>query len=868
MRTLLRPALFLLLFTAFAAPAQQAPQPAPPNPIPPGAPRPTRQPPTAQPQGAVPQPGARPPTAPVPASPRNAPTPGMNVIGFTATPLGEVLEEYYRVTGRRVLRDRGLENVTVNIEVPGEFTEAEYLDIIEKGLLMHGYALVPSGENLFKLVAAEGDGSPSRQNVPLILREEELPQTDQVVTHVLQLRHLDAQDAATAFQQIIPPHSYGKIAAIPNARALIITEASQTIRAYLTLAKQVDLPPDQTRHKTIHLERADAEEVAGQLADLLGLDAAGSKSGGPSASRGTPQGTYAPPGTPAPTPPLPKAATGAPQTVSSAAIVGTGAEAAPPKIQAITRTNSLLVVARPMDIEYIESLIKELDAESPTRGFVSRRLDYIPLATFLNIASKALMRNSKDAAGATAGGATQTTTTTTPVSSAGGNAFGSGTGGFGGGYGGRYGGGGGFGGSLTGGGFSGGSQPLDLEITKKADSAIIGKTLVIVDPGSSKFIASGPPDELRMLNELADELDVRPRQIFLSAIVGEFTLGDEFNFGLDWINTIQRVGDDNLVGGILNTHGTAFADISTLGGVADFIGENGPAFLSGLTAYGQIGEHLNVFLRALEQTNRFQVLQKPTLTTLNHQPATIYIGQQIAIAGQTYTTGTGGVGNNLGFTSTTEYIPVRLQLDITPHIFNDKEVMLEFKQQNNDVSGFTTISGNRVPNISEQGMQNSLIVPDRTAVMLGGLITERDSNDKTGLPFLVRVPFLRHLVGSTNKSKSRRELMIFVQPFIMADGAAHVQSQSDWSKKTETFDPTLRFAQPQDNTPLEALPPSDGRALGASGVLPLPTWDAPRKVTPPAGASATAPAIPKAELVLDEPVPDKRQKPARMPRQK
>jgi type II secretory pathway component GspD/PulD (secretin) len=104
------------------------------------------------------------------------------------------------------------------------------------------------------------------------------------------------------------------------------------------------------------------------------------------------------------------------------------------------------------------------------------------------------------------------------------------------------------------------------------------------------------------------------------------------------------------------------------------------------------------------------------------------------------------VGNNLGFTSTTEYIPVRLQLDITPHIFNNREVMLEFKQQNNDVSGFTTISGNRVPNISEQGMQNSLIVPDRTAVMLGGLITERDSNDKTGLPFLVRVPFLRRTV--------------------------------------------------------------------------------------------------------------------------
>src|SRR4029079_4472432 len=96
-------------------------------------------------------------------------------------------------------------------------------------------------------------------------READLPKTDQVVTHVIQLQYLDAGEAATAFQQIIPPHSYGKIAAIPNAQALVVTEASQTIRAYLELAKQVDLPPGETMHKTIHLDRADAEEVAGQL---------------------------------------------------------------------------------------------------------------------------------------------------------------------------------------------------------------------------------------------------------------------------------------------------------------------------------------------------------------------------------------------------------------------------------------------------------------------------------------------------------------------------------------------------------------------------------------------------------------------------
>jgi type II secretory pathway component GspD/PulD (secretin) len=398
----------------------------------------------------------------------------------------------------------------------------------------------------------------------------------------------------------------------------------------------------------------------------------------------------------------------------------------------------------------------------------------------------------------------------------GGGTFGSGGGGLYGGGGG--GGGGGFGASLSGGGGGGfgGGGASTLDITKRAESVLIGRTLVIVDPASSKFFASGPPDELRLLNELAEELDVRPRQILLSVIIGEFSLGNEFNFGLDWIQTLQSVGDNSLVGGVLKTQGTAFADLSELGKAADFL----PA-LDGLTVYGQIGKHLNVFLHTLESTNRFHVMQKPTVTTLNHQPASIYIGQQVAIPGQSFTTTDGGV-NSAGIYSTTQYIPVRLQLDIVPHIFNDKEIMLEFKQTNNDISGFTTISGNQVPNISEQGMMNTLIVPDRTTVMLGGLITERDNNDKKGLPLLIRVPVLKHLFGNTSKKKDRRELMIFVQPRIMADGASHIQAQSEWNKNNESYDRNKRFADPQDDTPLNALPPSDG--TGASPLLPLPGW--------------------------------------------
>lgn len=818
-------------------------------------------------QVAPPVPGPRPvrPQPPSGTAPKAAAATSEGItLQFTAAPLAEVIELYQDLIGKRIIRDPKLESATVSIETSGELSKVEAIEFIEKTLLLAGYSFVPSGPNMLKLLASEQGRMPGTEGVPMILRESELPTTDQVVSFVLQLEHLKAEESATAFQQIVPLHPYGKMTAVPNAKSLVITEASNTIRAFIELAKQVDLPPGETKHKTIHLERADAEDVAQQLGTLLGIET------GTTGSSNYSSGGAARPATPPPaTNPQQRAAQAAAQVNSTTVLGGGTSEAAAPKIQPIARTNSLLIVARPLDIEYIESLVAELDAESPTRGFVSRRLNYIDLTTFLDIAGKALLRNDKNAQGGsgTSGTGNQTTTTTTQAgntsSGFGSSGFGSGSGsgsqygmgGYGSGGMGGYGGGG-----MGSGGFgSSGGSVTPLEITKKAGSVLIGKTLVIVDPGSSKFFASGPPEELRMLNELADELDVRPRQILLSAIIGEFTLGDDFNFGLDWINTIQSVGNEgqHLVGGILNTQGTAFADLPKLGGVGDFIAENGPAALSGLTAYGQIGKHLNVFLNTLESSNRFHVLQKPTLFTMNHQPATIYIGQQIAIAGQTYTTGTGGVGNNLGFTSTTQYIPVRLQLDITPHIFNDEEVMLEFKQQNNDVSGFSTISGNRVPNIHEQGMQNSLIVPDRTTAMLGGLITERDTNDKTGLPFLMRVPIIKHLFGSTTKNKQRRELMIFVQPRILADGESHIVEQADLSKSSEVYQPALRFASPQETTPLDALPPSDGRLSkpgDASPLLPLPNWHGPAPKQPLSTDTQSATEItpPKAELVDDD----------------
>lgn len=715
---------------------------------------------------------------------------------FVAAPLSEVIELYQVLIGKRIIRDPKLENQTVTIETSGVIPPAEAVEFIEKSLLLAGYAFVPSGNNMLKILGYEGGRIPASEGLPMILSSDDLPRTDQVVSFLLKLQHLDSEEAAQAFAQIIPPHPYGKITPVPDAKALVINENSSTIRAYIELGRQVDVPPDEVKHKSLQLERADAEEVAAAIGELLGLGGETKNGGGirtkpagASAASESPRGANRQ--TPSSSGTIPIATSGTAE-----------AKAVAPKLKAIQRTNSILVIGRPLDIQYIESLVAEFDAAASQKSFISRRLRYLKVTDFIDVARNALLRGSKDEVGPTStdanlsGGNNKTSVATT--SSTGSGRGGLGTNSQGSGFGS-----GGFGTS------GGTTQPADVQ----PKSTLIGKTLVIADPSSSEFYASGPPEQLRMLLELADELDKRPRQILLTAVIGEFTLGNDYSFGVDWIRTMESVGTDGLIGGSSNASGASLPDFTKYGGIEDF------ASSQGLAVYGRIGKHLNVFLNTLEQNRRFHLLQKPTVTALNHEQASIYIGQQLAIAGQSLTS-SGTTSESASISSTTEYVSVRLQIDVTPHIYANDEVRLDFSQQNMDVSGYSEISGNQVPNLTEQGMKNSILVPDRSTVLLGGLITERDSKNKNGLPLLVRIPVLKHLFGNSTRNKERRELMVFVQPQILKDNEDYRHAQGKWAEGARSFTVNRDFADGGERLEVPEMP-SNKRAK--AGTVSPPT---------------------------------------------
>ena len=736
---------------------------------------------------------------------------------FPNTPLSQILLVYEDLTGLKIIRDANAEQATVSIETTGELPKEKAIMFIEKSLLLNGYSFVPSGEGMVKLLAFDAK-KPQTEGAPLIESAMELPLTDQVVSFVLLLKYLSGEDAIKAIDQVIPRHSYGVLTAVPNAKALVITENSNTIRSILALLERLDNKPAETISKTFQLTRSDAEDIKKALDEILGTDEKNTAGGGRTPS--IPQNQ---PGSIPVQPQQPQIPVN--QNIAGGGKSGVSAEAIPPKIISIKRRNCLLVIATQESLDYIGKLIEELDAASEIRNFVSRVLVYLSVDSAMSIISDAISRSEGDGEGGAggAGGAAKPNgqnQTTTPnnqnrngSSSLFGNSGNSNSNGFG--NSGGMGGSGGLGGSSSMG--SGGGNLTPMRQNNGPTSMLVGKTLLISDPVSNSVFASGPPEHLRILNEIMDELDHRPQQIMISALIGDYQMSQGRGFSLE---TAFRGRYTNGSGGFFGQGGSSNGPGTSGSGTTStsldprnlIPAASAFAFGNNLSFVGGIHQGLDLIIETLQSDTDFKVISKPTIFTMNNTPAALTSGQSFPIASSTQSSQF-GAGVNGSFMSNVQYQDIVLSLNIIPLINSADELTLQISQQNSERAGSSIISGNVYPVISKQELNTVISCRNKSTVLLGGLIRKDENKTRNGVPILSSIPLLKNLLGSRQKDTSSRELLIFIQPRIvvgMDDLPPSVQDSAGTSPFGE--EAQAGIYQEKTATALKALPPEKKKA--------------------------------------------------------
>lgn len=702
---------------------------------------------------------------------------------------GNRLAGLYRAyTGRRVIVTKQAaeaEFTFVQDATPQDpLTFGEAAELLRKAAVLEGFVFTehPDDPDLDVLTVTVGNPvRPGNVGVDVYNESSALPKEDVVITYVMTLNYIKPDQAVQIFQQVIGQlGAYGSISAVPNASAVVITEKASLIKSLTQLKNTIDVPGSVQATRFIDVEHADAAEVAAVLNELISAQQTAQQTAGVQRVGGG-------------------AGDGAAPTGPGNASAGVST---PVQVVADTRTNRILAMGRPVDIVFVENLIREFDIPASQKTFLRRKLRFLTVSEFLPVAGDALTRAFTGTGdGATVGGTPRgTQSSASPNNSRNINRNTNRNTN-------RN--------SLDASGGAGANLSLgDPDATSAPESLLIGRTLLVADNITNSVIVQGPPSALQIIDNLLDELDVKPEQVMISTVIGQLTLNDSTELGFNYLVD----GKDVRGGG----GGGGFSVI----GPPDVPAGTFPAFnpasiaAGGLRVYGQVGD-LSGYLRALSTKTDFTVLSRPSIFTSNNQKGVISSGERIAIPTEGGTsTGSFSSGTRI------QYEDVVLKLEVIPLVNSDDEITMQIALLSDEQNGNQVIEGAgtnggdlTVPRISTREILTTATVPNNETIVLGGLIVGRTNKDKSGIPILSDIPLVGGLFSSNTQSEDRSELLVFIQPSLVGkEGLSPIQT--DMQGRYQVGDRTMEFAagkkeEPESEESEDLNPTEKRRSMGA-----------------------------------------------------
>jgi len=693
-----------------------------------------------------------------------------DTIQFPNNPVSDFLVVYEKLKGVTLIKDASLlgggANLSLTLNQP--VTKAEAIRLIESTLLLNGYAFIAMDKNSVKVINTAGGKNPRSEGVFLFTNESELPEGEVVASYVMPLTHLAAADAVPIFEQFITLHPYGSLVPVPVANQVLITENSTLIRRLIQVRDLIDTPAPERKTDFIQLVQANADRVVELITQIL--EKREEKSGGTTAKAAT--GQAAQPGVPG----LPSAAGGSAGVTISGSKSGFAGDI---QLIADTRTNRILVIASPFDFASISSLIKQFDIAVELTVPYEQSLNYVAATDMLPILADMLAEEGDEAGAGGTGGTGGTKST------------------------GTVGGGIGAGRPVTGtsGGSSTSSSGKTADVLSEpgeqqaAESLVVGKTKLIADNRANSILVIGQPEARDKVKAILGKLDKKPMQVYLATVIGQLNVTGDDEFA---VNILQKYIGGTRTGAASVAGGKSFIDPGTIvygttsNGIPTSQFQTGKTPLSpamailpqmaqaatgalpGMQIATFILGSIDLYINALTATTKFRIVSRPSVFTANNKKATIFNGSKIAVPTSTVTT-LGGGGSATATSgsqqSNIQYQDVVLKIEVVPLINSAREISLQIVQTNDTISpNSTNIGGGvTVPEINTQELNTTVIVPDRSTILLGGLVTQQDTKNVAGVPFVSTIPLLGNLFKSTSDTTDRTELVVLIQPSVVSD---------------------------------------------------------------------------------------------------
>tara|TARA_Y100000590_G_scaffold98725_1_gene112330 strand:- start:899 stop:2878 length:1980 start_codon:yes stop_codon:yes gene_type:complete len=284
-----------------------------------------------------------------------------------------------------------------------------------------------------------------------------------------------------------------------------------------------------------------------------------------------------------------------------------------------------------------------------------------------------------------------------------------------------------------------------VSMGSSTDSDPIERIMVCYDKEQTNLYNS-------FLDILYNQLDVPAKQILIEALVLEINSDDLKDTGI----SSQYVNQDNHLS-IQTPNKTDGNALSILYSENNFTDADGYI----------LDDLFQIQINALINSQSTEILSRPSILVLDGRQARIQVGKQIPIT-KAYSGGDDLVYEDV------EYLPVGIVLNLKPRISNDMEnVTMQIETIITEAETDDFNSGNilEAPIINNRKVESFVRVADNTPFIIGGLISNTESDNIGKIPLLWKVPWLGKLFTWEGKKTEKKEVIVVITPHIIEDNS-------------------------------------------------------------------------------------------------
>jgi general secretion pathway protein D len=656
------------------------------------------------------------------------------------------------ITGRNFVIDDKVRG-RVTLISPTKIKVGELERVLESLLELHGFTAVPSG-SVTKIVplrevkqrGVETDvGRDPRDIAPI----------DRMVTHLVPLKHADINEVRNMLTPLVSKD--GNITAYGPSNTIILTDLASNVNRLVKIIKEVDVKVTDEQIRVVTLKFASAIDLAPQVAAAVEAKIGELAAGAPGRARA--------PRAPVPRPGVPGAAVAGPEKIFR--VIPDG------------RSNALIIVAGPEEMQLALSLIEQLDVRLPP-GRTQIHVYYLENAVAEDVA-KVLTAQAQElvrTVGQPAAPGARPPTVQAPA----------------------------------------GQPPATPTVgpTTGVVPTATGERKITITPdkATNSLVITAIPEDYQALVEVIKKLDIPRRQVYVEAAVVEISLERTKDLGVEFRSTAEFDDQGRRVFG-----GSSFGLINEVARNPFAISGLAIGIIEGTVTFGgQTFLNIGALIQAIQRTSDVNVLSTPHLLTTDNQEAEIVVASNVPFVTATSQT-------QVSTLTTIERKDVGIILRFTPQVSEGDKVTLKLYEEISAIQTTVTagIDPRQVgPTTSKRTAKTTVVVDNKQTVVIGGLFRDDFDATQQKIPCLGDLPLLGTLFGRTQDNTRKTNLVIFLTPHIIrtAEDLRRIKEQVGEHHQRFRREEDVQGA-PIDPTKPVVLEPPQPRG-GASSATPGP----------------------------------------------